>query len=131
MREGTAYRFAVAVAVGAAIFLVWGMGALGVVGVEGDPADLMFFGVLAIGIGGSIVARLEPDGMARAMLVTASATVLVGVVALILGRHEAEYSSVIEILGLTGMFATLFAASALLFRVAAAQENRADSPSRG
>ena len=91
----------------------------------------MFFGVLAIGIGGSIVARFQPDGMARAMLVTAGATVLVGVVALILGKHEAEYSSVFEILGLTGMFATLFAASALLFRGAAAQEIRADSASRG
>ncbi|HJQ90088.1 MAG TPA: hypothetical protein VJ950_00130 [Acidimicrobiia bacterium] len=131
MRKGTAYRSAVAVAVGTAVFLVWGMAALGVVGVEGDPADLMFFGVLAVGIGGSIVARFQPDGMARAMLVTAGATVLVGVLALILGKHEAEYSSVFEILGLTGMFATLFAASALLFRVAAAQENSANSASRG
>jgi len=131
MRKSTAYRFAVAVAVGAAILLVWGMGALGVVGVEGDPADLMFFGVLAIGIGGSIVARLQPEGMVRAMLVTAGATALVGVIALMLGKHEAEYSSVLEISGLTGMFATLFVASALLFRAAAAQLNRADSAATG
>ena len=131
MPKSTAYRSAVAVAVGTAVFLVWGLGALSVVGAEGDPADLMFFGVLAIGIGGSMVARLEPEGMARTMLVTAGATVLVGVIALILGKHQAEYSSVFEILGLTGMFATLFAASALLFRVAAVQDNRADSASRG
>ena len=128
MKNTTAYRSAVAVAVGAGIFLLWGMGALGVVGVEGDPADLMFFGVLAIGIGGSIVARLEPDGMARAMLVTAGATALVGVIALMLGKHLAEYSSVFEILGLTGMFACLFAVSAWLFRTAAGQQQRADSP---
>ncbi len=106
------------------------MAALGVVGVEGDPADLMFFGVLAIGIGGAIVARFEPDGMARAMLVTAAATVLVGVIALILGKHQSEYSSVFEIMGLTGMFASLFAGSAWLFRSAAAQQSRTDSASR-
>jgi hypothetical protein len=33
MRNNTAYRSAVAVAVGAGLFLVWGMAALGVVGV--------------------------------------------------------------------------------------------------
>ena len=129
MTSNTFYRTAVAVAVGAAVFLVWGMAALGVVGIEGDPADLMFFGVLAVGIGGAIVARLQPDGMARAMFVTSGATILVGVIALMLGKHEAEYSSVFEILGLTGMFATLFAASAWLFRSAAAQQDRPDSAS--
>ena len=119
MTNNLAYRSAVAVAVGAALFLLAGMGALGVLGTEGDPADLMFFGVLAIGISGAIVARFQADGMARAMFVTAAAIVLVGVIALILGKHEAEHSSVFEILGLTGMFATLFATSAWLFRSAA------------
>jgi hypothetical protein len=130
MTSNTAYRAAVAVAVGAALFLVWVMGAVGVIGVEGDRADLMYFGVLAIGISGAIVARFRSDGMARAMFVTAAATALVGVIALMLGKHEAEYSSVLEILGLTGMFATLFAGSAWLFRSAAAQPSRADAGPR-
>ena len=53
------------------------MGAVGVIGIEGDRADLMYFGVLAIGISGAIVARFQPDGMERAMFVTAAATALV------------------------------------------------------
>lgn len=118
MTTTTAYRLAIAVAVGTALFLVWGIGALGVVGSDGDPADLMFFGVLAIGLGGSIVARGQPYGMARAMFTTAAATLVVGVIALMLGKHEAQYSSVWEILGLTGMYATLFALSGWLFRSA-------------
>lgn len=117
----TTYRAAVAVAVGSATFLVMMMGAVGIIGIEGDPADLMYFGVLAVGIGGAIVARFQPDGMARAMSVMAAAMVPVAVIALLLGRHEAAYSSVLEILGLNGMFATLFAGSALLFRSASAQ----------
>jgi hypothetical protein len=125
MTSNTAYR--AAVAVGAALILVWLMGAVGVIGIEGDRADLMYFGVLAIGISGAIVARFQPDGMARSMFVTAAATALVGVIALMLGKHEAAYSSVFEILGLTGMFATLFAVSAWLFRSAAARQSPADA----
>lgn len=87
MTSDTAYRAGVAVAVGTALFMLWGMGALGIIGVEGDPADRMFYGVLAIGIGGAPVVRFQPDGMARAMLLTAAATVVVGVIALMLGRH--------------------------------------------
>ena len=116
MTSKAAYRSGFAVAGATALFLLWGMGALGIVGVEGDPADLMYLAVLAIGLGGAIVAGLRPQEMARAMFVTAGATVLVGLVALALGKHRAEYSSVLEILGLTGMFAALFAASGMLFR---------------
>ena len=38
-----------------------------------------------------------------------------------LGKHEADESSVAEILGLTGMYASLFTASAWRFRAAAEQ----------
>lgn len=127
MTSITAYRFALAVALGTALFLVWGIGAVGVVGVEGDPADLIFFAVVAVGFGGSIVARFQSDGMARAMFVTAAATMLVGVIALMLGKHQAEYTSVLEILGLSGMYAVLFAYSGWLFRSAAAQPRHADA----
>lgn len=123
MTSNIAYRSAVALAAGTALFLVWGIGALGVIGVEGDRADLMYFGVLAMGLSGAIVARFQPDGMARAMFVTAAATVLVGLIALVLGKHQAEHTSILEILGLTGMFATLFAGSAWLFRSAAQAEH--------
>lgn len=118
------YRAGIAVAIGTVLFLVWAMGALGIIGVEGDPADLMYLGVIAVAIAGAIVARLRPRGMARAMAVTAGATVLVGLIALLLGKHQAEYSSVLEILGLTGMFATLFGVSAWLFRLAAGRGDR-------
>jgi hypothetical protein len=131
MTKKTAYRSAVAVAIGAALFLVWLMGAVGVIGIEGDRADLMYFGVLAIGVSGAIVARFQPEGMARAMIVTATATALVGVIALMLGKHEVEYSSVAEILGLNGMFAALFVASAWLFRSASAKQSRAGAGSQG
>jgi hypothetical protein len=112
----TTYRLALAIAVGTAIFLVLGIGALGVIGSEGDRADMMFLVVLGIGAVGTIVSRLRPQGMFWTMAAMAAATMIVGIIAIILGKHEAEHSSVAEILGLTGMYASLFATSAWCFR---------------
>ena len=62
-RVATPYRAASVVAGGAALLLLWGMGAIGIIGIEGDPGDLMYLGVLAVPISGAIVARFRADGM--------------------------------------------------------------------
>ena len=62
--------------------------------------------------------------MARALLAMAAATALVGVIALIAGKHQAPISSVYEVVGLNGLFAALFIASAWLFRRAARTPSR-------
>ena len=113
------YRAAAGVAVAAVLILIWLVGAVGVIGEEGDRADLMYGGVLAVGIVGAVIARFRPLGMARALLATAIAQALVAVIALIAGKHQAPISSVFEILGLNGFFVALFIGSAWLFRHAA------------
>lgn len=115
----TAYRSAIGVALAAALLLVWMIPAVGVLGAEGDPADLMYLGVLATGIGGALLARFQPRGMARALVATALAQALVVGIALIAGKHRAAVSSVAEIVGLNGFFIALFVISAGLFRHAA------------
>ncbi|MDP8905531.1 MAG: hypothetical protein M3N29_09535 [Chloroflexota bacterium] len=119
-----AYRAGVAVALGAGLFLVWVVLAVGAIGVEGDPADLMYLGVLGVGTVGAVIARFQPEGMARAVLATAFAQALVAVIALIAGKHEAPTSSVAEILGVNAFFVALFIGSAWLFRRAARQQRR-------
>jgi len=114
-----AYRAAVGVALAAGLFLVWLVLAVGVIGDTGDPADLMYVGVLAVGLIGAVIARFQPLGMARALLATALAQALVAVVAVIARKHQAPISSVFEILGLNGLFVALFIGSAWLFRHAA------------
>jgi hypothetical protein len=57
--------------------------------------------------------------MALALLATAVAQVLVAMIALVAGLQDGEGASVIEILGLTAMFAGGFALSAWLFSRAA------------
>jgi hypothetical protein len=122
-----AYRTAVGVALAAVLFLVWLVLAVGVIGETGDPADLMYVGVLAVGFIGAIIARFQPEGMARALLATALAQALVAVVALIAGKHEAPISSVSEIVGLNGVLVALFIGSAWLFRHAARKQPTAEA----
>jgi hypothetical protein len=118
-----AYRAAVGVALAAALLLVWINLAVGVIGTEDELANLMYVGVLFVGIVGAIVARFRPDGMARALLAAALAQALVAVIALIAGLgHPA--SPPLEILGVSGFFVTLFVGSALLIRYAG-RERRA------
>ena len=109
-----AYRAAVGVAVAAALVLVWINLAVGLIGSEDNPANLMYLAVLAAGVIGAVVARLRPCGMARALSATALTQALIAVIALI-GRMD----SLLEILVLNGCFVALFAASAWLFHRAA------------
>lgn len=112
------YRVAIGVSLAAAFLLVWVNLAVGVIGKEGDPANLMYAGVLAVGIIGSIIARFQPRGMARALSMTAIAQALVAAIALIAGLGSPS-SGPGEILMLNGFFVALFVGSAWLFRRAA------------
>ncbi len=116
-----AYRLGLAGAAGTSLFLLWALGALGIVGIEGDPADRMYLGVVAVAVVGSAIARLRARPMVWVMVATASTFVVTAVVALALGRHEASYSSIPELLGLNVMFASGYLAAAWCFRRAASR----------
>ena len=118
MADNIAYRAAVGVAVAAALLLVWLSLGVGIIGRDGDPANLMYFGVLAVGIIGAIVARFQPHGMARALFATALAQTSVAVIALIAGLGY-PWSGPLELSALNGFFVALFVGSAWLFRRAA------------
>jgi hypothetical protein len=108
-----AYRAAMGIAVLASFLLVWINVAVGIIGTENNPANLMFAGVIAIEIIGALIARFRPDGMTRASVATAIGQALVGVVALYLRSPEGVV--------LSGIFVALWLASAALFRKAARQ----------
>ena len=115
-----AYRAAAGVAVATALLLVWISLAVGIIG-DGHPADLMYMGVLAVGIIGAVIARLRSHGMARSLYATALAQALVAVIALIFGLGSPE-SGPLQIVGVNGLFVALWLGSAWLFRHAAAPE---------
>lgn len=112
------YRIAVGIALGAALLLTWTNLAVGIIGSENNHMNLMYLGVVAVGLIGAIVARFKPQGMARALFATALAQALVPVFALIIRRPDFS-PGVLHVLVLNAFFVMLFAGSALLFRHAA------------
>ena len=108
MTATTSFRLAIAVAVGTALMLVLGIGALGVIG-DGGRADRGYLAVLL-------------DLAVGTALATALTQVIVPVVVLATDVPGTEDVSVLDVVGLTVMFAGLFGVSALLFHRAAGQQ---------
>lgn len=111
--RNTAYRLAAGIAALTAFALVWINLAVGFIGDEGNPANLLFAGVLAVALTGAVIARFRPAGMALAMLATMAAQVLVAIVVFV-----ADLGTMQEIL-LTLLFAAPWPLAAALFRKAA------------
>lgn len=107
-----AYRAAFGIAIVAGFLMTWANLAVGIIGSENNLANLMFFGVLLVGAIGALIARFKPQGMARALVATAIAQAMAGVVALIQGSVEG--------VGLSAFFVVVWLISAGLFRKAAA-----------
>lgn len=109
------YRIAVGIALVAAFLLSWLSLGVGIVGRDADPANLMYFAVIAVGVISSIVARLKAQGMVYAMYATAITQVVVAAIAMIAGLGSA-LSNAWTFLALNGIFLGLFIVSARLFK---------------
>ena len=120
-----AYRLAVGVALVTAFFLVWVNGGVGIIGAESETANMMYGGVLAVGLIVATITRFSPHGMSLAFFATAFAQVLVAVVALIGKFGSTGPKWPLDVLGLTAVFTGLWLTSALLFRKAAREQKPA------
>lgn len=115
------YRWAFGTGLLGAFLLFWVNGAVGIIGGDSNPANMLFAAVFLVGIIGSLVSGLKARGMAITMYTTAAVQMLVPVVALIIYK-PGEYSWSPGIFGvflLTAFFALLFLISAMLFKKAA------------
>lgn len=121
-------RMAACIAVAAALMLAWVNLAVGIIGSENNPANLMYAGVFAIEALGIVVARRRPGGMAYALLATALGQAAVTVIALVGGLGASQPPGRFGIFVLNGFFVALFAAAAWLFRRAARAQPRAAPP---
>lgn len=116
----TTYQVATGIALLAAMLLVWINLAVGIIGSEDNPANMLYFGVLAILISGALIARFQPKGMAGALFVTALAQVVVPVTALFIWKLDSNPAEVLlevlRVAGVTMLFVIMWVGSGLLFR---------------
>ena len=104
------YRAGVALALAASFLTIWATGAVGMIGDEGNPLNLMFGGVLLIALIGSALGRFHAQGMARAMLAAAIAQFAASAIGMVDDLLGGIFSA---------MFAAIWLASAAMFRRAA------------
>lgn len=124
MGNNTTYRLAAGVAVLAGLLLVWAQGAVGLVGSEDNPVNLLFGGVLLVAIIGAILARFRPWGMSTAMFAASLTYVVATIIAVFIWKPSAATAEpqvhLVNVLGANMVFAALWAVSGLLFRRAGA-----------
>jgi len=116
--EEIVYRSAFGVALAGVFLLLWVNGAVGIIGSEDNPANLMYGMVLIAGILGSFMSRLKSKDMMVTLLVIALIQFIVPIVALIFEPANASWgkTGVIGVFVLNAFFVMLFIISALLFR---------------
>ena len=115
----TMHRAALGLAVLTAFALVWVNLAVGLIGSEGNPVNLLYGGVLAVPLVGATITRLRPAGMARALFATALVQALVPLIALLIWNSQIAFDeTLVRTLVLNAVFVVSFAGSGWLFRSA-------------
>jgi hypothetical protein len=113
------YRVGFALAVIASFLIVWVNLAVGIIGSEDNPANLLFLGVLGIEAVGALIARFRAAGMVRAMLATAGAQGAIALYVLASGLGSDEPPGMVKLAILIAGFAGMWLVSAWLFARAA------------
>ena len=116
MAGNGAYKVASALAILGAFLLVWINLAVGIIGDEGNPANLMYLGVLAILIGGAAIAKLRAAGMAGTLFAAAGAQALIAATAVLgkMGTDGPIWPR--DVLGVTVILSGIWLLSGWLFR---------------
>ena len=107
------YLLALGVSLLTVLFLLLGIGALGIVG-DGDR-DAMYLAAPAVALLVAVATRFRSSGMALALAAASLTTLVAGVVAVVLVATERVSASLVDVVGISGMYAVLFALAAWLF----------------
>lgn len=116
----TTYRIAAGLTIVTAFLLTWANLAVGILGSGPNPANLMYGGMILVGIIAVILGGFKPVSMSRTMFGMAAGQVLIPVIALIIFQFQRvpgeEFERTALVFGITGFFTALWVVSGLLFR---------------
>jgi len=111
------YRYAFGIWLAGLILIGWVNGAVGIIGSENNPANLMYGAVVVVGLIGSLIARFKPRGMALTLLISALVQISIPFVALFIWPARVSWgeAGVIGVIIFNAILAAPFILSALLF----------------
>ena len=113
------YRIGAGLAVLASVLLLWINGAVGIIGSEDHPANLLYLAVILAAFVGAVAGRFRADGLALSMVSAAWIQALIGVLAVLRGWGEGSEAWPRPVIVLSIVFCLIWLASAALFRRAA------------
>ena len=117
LSESIAYRSAVALAMIGGFLLIWLNLAVGIIGSENHPANLLYGTVLLTGFIGAAIAHLKPHGMSITLFLTAFVQFLIPLFARFFMWHNpGDQPDITAVFVLNTLFVLLFMVSGLLFR---------------
>ncbi|CAN5227444.1 hypothetical protein BH10PSE1_BH10PSE1_33760 [soil metagenome] len=117
------YRIGAGLAVLTSVLLLWINGAVGIIGSENNPANLLYLGIITAAFVGAVASRFRASGLSLAMCCMAGLQALIGVVAVLRGWGEGSENWPRPVIILSAVFALMWLASAVLFRRAAMAPN--------
>lgn len=109
------YRVATGIAAISSLLILWVNGAVGIIGSEDNPANLLYFVALGIGFLAVLASKFKPRGMSYALFTTAGGLFLIPIIAFMIWRPDFD-PGVIHVFILNTCFATPFFVSGLLFK---------------
>jgi len=103
------------VAIFAAFFLIWVNLAVGMIGDEDHPANLLHLAVPLIGLAGAALVRFQPAGLARVLVGLAATQMLIAGAAVAMRQGTGNPVWPMDVIGSAAIVACLWILSALLF----------------
>lgn len=114
------YRIGAGFAVLACVLLLWINAAVGIIGSEDHPANLLYLAVIAGVFVGAVAGRFRAAALAVTMAAAAGLQLAIGALAVLQGWGEGSENWPRPVVVLSIVFALLWLASSTLFRRAAA-----------
>ena len=113
----TMYRVTFATTLLGALLLFWVNGAVGIIGSENQPANLLYGIVILVGLIGALVSRFKAAGMATTLFAATVVQLIVPLVAWMIWPDLSWGNArMAGVLVLNAFFAVLFLVSGVLFR---------------
>lgn len=125
------YRIGAGLAVLASVLLLWLTGAVGIIGSEDHPANLLYIGVVFSAFVGAVASRFRAGGLSLAMASAAAFQTIIGVLAVMRDWGEGSENWPRPVIVLSIVFALIWLASAALFRRAARARHGAGPSASG
>lgn len=120
--QNKTYKLAIGLTLGTALFMIWSNLAVGIIGDEDTPINILYLGVLGVGTIGSFISRFKPKGMSLTLILTAISQVIVIIIALFEGYGN-TLNLLRELLLVNGFFIVLWLGAAYLFKKSSEERN--------